>query len=308
MQNLRIKQIDAFTTMPFHGNAAGVVTKAKGLTPREMQHIASEMNVSETAFVFETESEETDVRIRWFTPTQEVKLCGHATIAAFHALCEEGEFGLEVNEAQSFIVETKSGDLNVDVDWKNLLPFIRFSLPRPSFFPYPGEIAALAGALGLSDVELSSKIKPQISDLNYCFVPVKDQSSLASADPDMTLISRLKEMHNIEAVVLVATNLEEDNADWEIRFFAPALGVDEDPVTGSAHGPLAVFLHQNGLLDLKKRAFVFKGLQGRHVGRGGRVEVLMTVNSGGDVEEIQIAGQAVTVLDGTLIMPEKAML
>jgi PhzF family phenazine biosynthesis protein len=93
-----------------------------------------------------------------------------------------------------------------------------------------------------------------------------------------------------------------------MRFFAPSLGITEDPVTGSANGPMAVYLWENGLLDKKKKYFSFKASQGRFVGRPGLVTVNMTISQG-VVDEVQIAGQAVTVIDGTMVinanMPEK---
>ncbi len=309
MNSIRIKQIDAFTLKPFTGNPAGVVLEADHLNTEQMQKIANEMNVSETVFALKpTNEDEADLRIRWFTPTQEVDLCGHATIALFHALAEEGHFGLEVNEAQSFLIETRSGILTVDVEWKDMLPYIKFSLPIPRFFPFPDDIAVLCGALGLSEIELSKKAKPQITGSGYCFVPVSNFESMKTIEPNMMLLRKLNERHDLNGFAVVTTDTGDQDIDWHMRFFAPSLGVTEDPVTGSANGPMAVYLLENGLLDKKKKYFSFKGSQGRFVGRPGVVTVNMTVNQG-IVDELQIAGQAVTVLDGTLIlspnMPEK---
>ena len=174
MSSIRIKQIDAFTRKPFAGNPAGVVLDADHLRSVEMQRIANEMAVSETAFILKPESEENDLRIRWFTPTNEVNLCGHATIAAFHALAEEGYFGLMIDEPQSFLMETKSGVINVDVEWKDLQPYIKMSLPIPHFFPFPDDYSLLCAAIGISEIELSKKIKPQITENGYCFIPVSE--------------------------------------------------------------------------------------------------------------------------------------
>jgi trans-2,3-dihydro-3-hydroxyanthranilate isomerase len=309
MNTIRIKQVDAFTLKPFTGNPAGVVVQADGLSAEDMQKIANEMNVSETVFALKPTNEDlADVRLRWFTPTQEVDLCGHATIAMFHALAEEGHFGLEVDENQSFLVETRSGILTVDVEWKDMLPYIKFSIPVPEFFPFPDDIAVLCGALGLSEIELSKKARPQITREGYCFVPVSDFDSLKSLDPNMMLLKKLKDRHDLSGFAVVTTDTGDRDIDWHMRFFAPSLGVNEDPVTGSANGPMAVYLLHNGLLDDRKKYFSLRGSQGRFVGRPGLVTVNMTVRDG-VADELQIAGQAVTVLDGTLIintqMPEK---
>lgn len=309
MNTLRIKQVDAFTLKPFSGNPAGVVIDGNGLSTDQMQKIANEMNVSETVFALKpANEEEADLKIRWFTPSQEVDLCGHATIALFHALAEEGEFGLEVDEPQSFLVETKSGILNVDVEWKNMLPYIKFSLPVPKFFPFPDDITMLCGALGLSEIELSKKVRPQITGNGYCFIPVSDYDSLKTVEPNMMLLRKLKDRHDLCGFAVVTTDTGDKDIDWHMRFFAPSLGVAEDPVTGSANGPMGVFLWENGFLDETKKFFSFKASQGRFVGRPGLIDVIMTVDKG-EVDGLQIAGQAITVMDGTLTLnpqiPEK---
>ncbi len=299
IRNIRIKHVDAFTTKAFTGNPAGVVVEADGLTAEEMQKIASEMNLSETVFALPPSNEESDLRVRWFTPTQEVDLCGHATIALFHALAEEGLFGLEVDEDQSFLIETKSGLLTVDVEWRDFQPYIKFSIPIPRFFPYPGDITELCGALGLSQIELAKSMKPKITDAGYCYVPVRDYDSLKSLEPNMTLLRKLNYLHDLNGFAVATTDTGDKESDWHMRFFAPALGVDEDPVTGSAQGPMAVFLKENGLVDTKVNFHTFHGAQGRSLKRPGHVTIHMGMKQG-VVDELIIAGQAVTVIDGVV--------
>jgi PhzF family phenazine biosynthesis protein len=301
MSIVRFKQVDAFTRKPFTGNPAGVVLEANGLQGKEMLRIAREINVSETVFVLDAPNEEVDLALRWFSPTQEVDLCGHATIAAFHAMAEEGMFGLEVDEAQSFLVDTKSGVITVDVEWQDLRPYIKMSLPLPSFFPYPGEMANLCGALGLSEIELSRKVNPQITQNGYVFVPVKDFDSLKTLEPNPYLLKRLGERHDLQGFAVVTTDTGVENIDWHMRFFAPAMGINEDPVTGSANGPMAAFLWHNGFLDENQKVFNFKAEQGRFVDRPGIVHIQMHATSAA-VEEIMIAGEAVTVMDGQIFM------
>lgn len=308
VQTVRIKQVDAFTRKPFSGNPAGVVIHAEQLRTEDMQNIAREMNLSETVFVLPPEDEENDLRLRWFTPKQEVDLCGHATIAAFHALAEEGEFGLEVNEPQSFLIETRSGNLTVDLEWKDFLPYVKFSLPIPRFFPFPDDLGVLCGALGISKVELSQKVSPQITDNGYCFVPLKDFDSLATLEPNQHLLKKLDERHDLKGFAVVTTDTGDDDTDWHMRFFAPELGVFEDPVTGSANGPMAAFLYYNGFLEEDKKWFTFKATQGHFIKRSGTVYVNMTVQNG-EINELQIAGQAITVMEGVITLnphiPEK---
>ncbi|MEX0929457.1 MAG: PhzF family phenazine biosynthesis protein [Balneolales bacterium] len=309
MSNIfKIKQVDAFTRKPYNGNPAGVVVDADHLSASEMQKIANEMNLAETAFVMKPDSEENDLRIRWFSPSQEVSLCGHATIAAFHVLAEDGHYGLEIDEPQSFMVETKSGSLAVDLDWKDLRPFIRFSLPIPRFFPFPDDISNLCGALGLSEIELSQKVKPQITGDGFCYVALKDYDSLKTLEPNFHLLRKFYDRHDICGFAVVTTDIGNKDNDWHMRFFAPALGINEDIVTGSANGAMAVFLLENGFLNDNKAFYSFKGTQGRFVNRTGYVTVVMTVKDG-KAEDLQICGEAVTVMEGSMLLnaniPEK---
>lgn len=296
---VRIKQIDAFTRKPFTGNPAAVVLDADKLNRDDMQKIANEMNLSETAFVMKPENEQDDLRIRWFTPTQEVELCGHATIAVFHAMAEEGRCGLEVGESQSFRVDTKVGTLTVDVEWKDLNPYIKFALPIPTFYPYPDDLSILCGALGLSKIELSQKVAPQVMDNGYCYVPLSHYDSLKTLEPNQHLLKKLNEKHNLTGFAVVTTDTGDKDTDWHMRFFAPSLGVFEDPVTGSANGPMAAFLWNNGFLDKNKPFHSFKATQGRFVNRTGYVTVNLSTD-GEKVGFLQIAGDAVTVMEGSI--------
>ncbi len=296
---VRFRQVDAFTRKPFTGNPAGVVTDTAHLRAADMQNIAREINVSETVFILPAESEKNDLKLRWFTPTQEVDLCGHATIAAFHVLAEEGQFGLQVDEPQSFLVETRVGVLTVDVEWLDLRPYIKFAIPVPRFFPYPGDIRYLCGALGLADIELSQKVKPQITDLGFCFVPVKNLESLETLEPNQHLLRKLNERHDLNGFAVVTTDTGDLEEDWVMRFFAPSLGIFEDPVTGAANGPMAAFLWENGFLDRSKKHFSFRALQGDNIGRPGIVRINMVIKDD-EVNMIQIAGEAVSVIDGSI--------
>lgn len=299
MNSVRIYQVDAFTRKPFSGNPAGVVLNADGLSSDQMQRIANEMNLSETVFMLKPETEDADLRIRWFTPSQEVNLCGHATIALFHVLAEQGEFGLEVNEPQSFVAETKSGPITIDLEWKDLNPYVKMSLPVPSFFPYPDDYSVLCAAIGVSEVELSQKAKPQITGDGYCYIPLANYESLGTLEPNVHLMRKLNERHDLTGFAVVTTDTGDRDVDWHMRFFAPSLGVSEDPVTGSANGPMAAFLWENGFLDKGKKHYSFKGAQGSFIGRPGYVTVTMLTRNN-KIEMLDIAGQAVTVMEGEL--------
>ncbi len=303
---VRFQQVDAFTRKPFCGNPAGVILDAEQLRVKDMQNIARELNISETAFVLPSEKEHNDLRIRWFTPTQEVDLCGHGTIAAFHTLAEEGRFGLQVNEPQSFLVETRAGVLTVDVEWFDMRPFVKLTLPTAKFFPYPGDIRYLCGALGLSEIELSQKVKPQITGSGFCYIPVGSLESLETLEPNHYLLRQLNDRHDLSGFAVVSTDTGDKDEDWVLRFFAPSLGIYEDPVTGTANGPMAVFLWENGFLNPNKKHFSLRGSQGDYIQRPGVVHVNMAIKDG-EASFIQIAGEAVSVIEGNLRLRGQSM-
>ncbi|MEX0681524.1 MAG: PhzF family phenazine biosynthesis protein [Balneolales bacterium] len=299
VSNVRFRQVDVFTRKPFTGNPAGVILDAEHLSGTDMQNIAREIYVSDSAFVLPPDSEKNDLKLRWFTTTQEVDLCGHATLAAFHTMAEEGRFGLQVNEPQSFLAESRAGVITVDVEWIDMRPYIKFSLPIQKFFPYPGDIRYLCGALGLSDIELSQKVKPQITGSGYCYIPVLNIDSLRTLEPNQHLLCNLNERHDLRGFAVVSTDTDDLEEDWVMRFFAPSLGIFEDPVTGSANGQMAAFLWENGFLDPKKKHFSFRGSQGEYINRPGIVHVNLVIKDG-KINLIQVAGESVTVMDGTI--------
>lgn len=296
MHTIRIKQVDAFTQTPFTGNPAAVVLDAETLTDSEMLLIAREMNLSETAYVTESDHELADLRLRWFTPGQEVDLCGHATIATFHAIAEEGRFGVTPGETQTFMVETRSGNLTVDIDWKDEAPFLKFSLPIPNFKPFE-EPKALCNALGIKERELSEQAVPMYGNNGYVYLCVKDAQILYGLEPDRARLMQLHEKWG--ATALVPSVVSSADHHWEMRFFAPALGVFEDPITGSANGPMALYLLENDLLEHGGELSSFNGLQGKSMERPGTVYVQVRMK-GRSCTELKIAGFATSVMEATL--------
>ncbi len=242
MKEISIRQVDAFTTHPYGGNYAGVVPDASGLTDAQMQSIAREMNVSETAFILPPSRAGADVRIRWFTPGDEVPLCGHATIASFHLLAEEGMRGMKREGRYSFRVETRSGILDVNVDKGPEGPLVEFELPVPTFRRMPGPPLDVLAALGLNGSHLHKDL-PIVSE-NYLYLPVRSLSALREIRPAYAMLADACAAHDVLGVSVFTLETLEPTSAVHSRFFAPGLGVNEDPVTGSANGPLGAYLFQ----------------------------------------------------------------
>lgn len=299
MKRIKIKQVDAFTTTPFMGNPAGVVIQAKGLTEKEMQFIAREMNVSETAFILPPKKPRADVRVRWFTPTTEVPLCGHATIASFHALAEERILGMSKTGKYHFRLETKSGILPIGVERATQRTVIRFGLPVPRFQRVKVDVHMLARVLNISAAEFDKSL-PTVAAGNI-YVPIRRLSTILKMKPDFNRMLEVGSDEKIDGFCVFTTETVEPSSSVHSRFFAPYAGINEDPVTGSANGPLGAYFYEQGLLGSGDGIRKIVGEQGDAIGRKGRVLIELEVRNQ-KVRSVAIGGEAVTVLRGEIII------
>ena len=263
--NQKIIQVDSFTNTPYKGNPAAVCVLDTAKEDNWMQLVAREMNLSETAFVIKQGSE---YNLRWFTPATEVPLCGHATLATAHVLWTEGY----ASTGQAINFQTKSGLLTAKYqnDWIEL----DFPANRSQDIP---PITKLIDALG-------ARIKTfAYNSLGY-LVEVDSPQTVEKLQPNLNIIKKLP----VANVIVTSLAGENSPYDFVSRFFAPGLGIDEDPVTGAAHCCLAPYwrdrLHKDEFLAYQASS------------RGGEMKVFY---SGGD--RVLLQGQAVTVLRGEFL-------
>ena len=263
-RNLPVYVVDAFTTQSFQGNPAAVCVLDRLREATWLQAVAAEMNLSETAFLLE---EDGSWQLRWFTPKVEVDLCGHATLAAAHILWETAS----VPHEQPVTFETRSGRLTCiqDGSWIEM----DFPSEPPVDAGDPGDLLA---ALNSDGVVVGHK-RNRMDFL----VEVKDEQTVRSLKPDMRLLASLP----VRGVIVTSPS-DNPSFDFVSRFFAPAAGINEDPVTGSAHCCLGPYWGAK----LGKKEMV--GFQAST--RGGTVRVALR----GD--RVILAGQAVTVLRAQL--------
>ena len=260
----RIVQVDAFADRAFAGNPAAVCVLDAPRPDAWMQNVAMELNLSETAFLF---PEDGAFRLRWFTPATEVDLCGHATLASAHVLWEDGH--LPDHATAEF--NTRSGRLSArrNQDWITLdFP----AKPCEPATPPPG----LLKSLGLTGAR---NVARNVFDY---LVEVDSAAQVRSLRPNYSALE-VVEMRG----VIVTARADDENADFVSRFFAPAAGVNEDPVTGSAHCALGPYWAAR----LNKTSLI--GFQASR--RGGLVRVELH----GD--RVWLSGHAVTVLRGELL-------
>jgi PhzF family phenazine biosynthesis protein len=259
----RITQVDAFTDRPYFGNPAAVCVTNEAAAEEWMQIVAREMNLSETAFLYPNEGE---FNLRWFTPSVEVDLCGHATLASAHVLWAEGQLAPD----QQARFRTKSGLLTADRrgDWIELdFPAVRVEPAAPP----PGLIESLG-------------VEPQYvgrNEFDY-LVEVKSAEAVRKARPDHSRLRRIQARG-----VIITSRSDSAEFDFVSRFFAPGSGIDEDPVTGSSHCALGPYWENR----LHRREFVAYQASAR----GGIVRVRV------EGDRVKLGGQAVTVMVGELL-------
>lgn len=267
---LELFQIDAFTDRPFAGNPAAVCLLPEPRPDGFLQSLAREMNLSETAFL--TRRDDGDWGLRWFTPLTEVELCGHATLASAHFLWQQGHAGA----GDSLRFYTQSGPLAAHRRHDGWIEMDFPSLPPREMGALPG----LAAALGETPVWIGGNG----ADL---LVELASETAVRNRCPDLVALRRLP----ARGIIITAARngkAEANGPDYHFvsRFFAPSVGVDEDPVTGSAHCCLGPYWA--GKLGLT----TVVGYQAS--ARGGLVEARP------DGDRVHLAGQAVTVLRATL--------
>lgn len=302
MKTYKLKTVDAFTTEPFCGNPAGVVLDARGMSDHLMQKIASEMNLSETAFLLPPTAKGADIQIRWFTPAAEVPLCGHATVASFHALAEDGLQGMKRPGTYHFRLQTKSGILAIVVEKKYSGTIVEFQLPMPRFRIHKKVPSALLNALRIRASDVQNDL-PFVSQ-SYLYLPLKKMSTIKSMRPDLGKLDDFTRASKTLGISVFSLETVEQSSAVHSRFYAPAVGIVEDPVTGSANGPLGVYLYQYAIRrDFPIPSFLlpdgrmeFIGEQGDDMGRRGRVKIRLRVTGQG-VKQVCVAGEAVTILD-----------
>lgn len=296
---IAIKQVDAFTDAPLSGNPAGVVLNAEGLTDGQMRTIAREMSLSETAFVLPASTEAADLRIRWFTPESEVPLCGHATIATFHALAEESMYGMLTPGLYYFKLETKSGILPVTVDKRDTGSKVMFGLVLPQFVRAGQYKLDMLRILNITLDEFENRLP--IVTAGYLYVPIRRLHTLFSMKPNFFAMSQFLTNRNLSGLCVFTTETVDRSSAVHSRFFAPTLGVNEDPVTGSANGPLGAYLYEHKRVEPLGDTVTMVGEQGDVIGRKGRVLIQLKICDRG-ITSLEIGGSAVTVLTSEMLI------
>jgi PhzF family phenazine biosynthesis protein len=291
-------QIDSFTKEKFIGNPAGVITNADGLTDYEMQKIARELNNSETAFIFSSNSNEYDIHIRFFTPTNEVPICGHATIAAHYARAIEN--GLDTSRVYH---KTGAGILPVDIIKENENYKIVMTQGKIEFGTTIDESnkKELLSALNIKNNDLLENYEIEIVSTGHSkvMVGIKSTDILNTIRPDYDKLSRLSKIIKCNGYYVFTVNSQDSDILIQGRMFAPAIGINEDPVTGNANGPLGAYLVHHNLIKHNNSLFKFKAKQGEAMKRPGIIEVEVKIEDKEPIE-VKVSGKAVIVFQSEI--------
>jgi PhzF family phenazine biosynthesis protein len=301
-QNLEFKLVDAFAVSPYSGNVAGVILQADGLTDRQMQLIAREFNASETTFILEPTVRDAAVKFRWFTPGCEVGFCGHATLGAVHALLETGRFAHALKEPGTVLpIETKSGVLTIRTESHAEKGAYTIWLDMPHCEPKRGTVVVpyLAKYLNLPLDAVDPAIPAIRTQDDDVILGIRDLPTLLSLEPSMADLARYCRKERIRGVCVTTTNVLSAATAVQSRFFAPAAGIDEDPVTGSVHGPLGLHLVTSGIIPLMGGTADFFCAQAKGGGSAGVVRLVVTESTSG-IRHVRIGGRCVTTATGVL--------
>ena len=298
-RQLDVVQVDVFTETPFTGNPAAVILNANHVSEATLVKIAREMNVRETVFV--SDSTKADFRFRYLTPKSEIPFSGHATIAAFLALQDAGLVDLTTDVTMKSL-ETNSGILYVEI-MKNEttgIHEVQITHEKPQFMDTydPKELASAFG-LSLADIHSPNPVQTVSTGTPHLIIPVSSQRSLDRINPDWPRIEELCNNSDFKSISIFTRDVREETSDAQVRHFAPALGVPEDPVSGSAAGSLGAYLMQYGFMDATYPVTSIVLEQGHYVGRPGRIFVEVQGDQDG-IERVKVSGRGVPVLQGKL--------
>jgi PhzF family phenazine biosynthesis protein len=291
--------VDAFSDRPFRGNPAVIVPEADGLSDRAMQALAAELRM-ESGFVLPpSRAGAADLRIRFFSPGAEVDVSGHVTVAAYAALQSAGKLPKEGPGPHKVRQETRAGVMPVELapDGDAQGPWVTLDFGKPAFGPAI-ERGEVLDALRVGAAALSSGPSPRVVT---CGVPLvvtamADSAALAACVPDMARLAAFSRRRGVLGIVAFAQPGLHPQSALTARFFFPAVGPDEDPVSGAALAAVCAYGVRERLLTCVGEA-TFQTDQGHSLGRPNRAHVVVSTQSG-QIASLRVRGRGVVVMRG----------
>lgn len=290
-RTLRVYQVDVFAERPLEGNPASVVLDADGLSDEEMRRLASELTHSETVFLQAARDETHDVWAQFFTPRAEIPLCGHATLAG------QTVFALErraLGPAATTTIRQGSAGGRWEITVSDGGRYAEMCQEPVTFDGAldPEAETCLLEALGVSAEALDPRCPIEIHSTGHAkiIVGLRRRADLDALRPDLRRLAALTERTGIDGFFLFTLDTDRPELTADCRMFAPAVGIAEDPVTGSGQGPLGAYLVRHGLLDVEGDRVTFRSAQGRVMGRPGLAHVTVELE-GGVPRRVRVGGR-----------------
>jgi trans-2,3-dihydro-3-hydroxyanthranilate isomerase len=300
---IRFVQADVFTDTVFGGNPVAVIPDAEGLTARDMQRIAREMNLSETVFVLPPKNSKAQFRLRFFTPTEEIPFAGHPSLGTFYVLARLGR--LRLTEPVTRVVEeTALGLFPIEVEVRDgEVVQVGMTQARPKFSPplsSPLEAMRVAGGLSLPVRQIADRFPIQgvSTGLPVLMVPVKSLKAMNEIRVHVPAVEDLCRRHKVKGILVFTFMTVDPNSTVHARMFGPLIGILEDPATGSASGALGAYLVHHNAVAVQPVTTI-RCEQGLEMGRPSSILIEVTVR-GSEIREVKVRGQAVIVVEGTM--------
>ena len=299
-RNYRYLHYDVFTDRALEGNQLAVFPEPAGLTTEAMQAITREMNFSECTFIFPAETPGTDVRMRIFTPGEELPMAGHPTIGSTFALVEEGVIA---PGRRDFVFGLGVGPTPVSLEWRGGdLDFAWMTQGNPTYSGAIADRERFAASIGLAAADLGAPAPEAVSCGNlFLIAPLASRDAVDRVEVNRTEYARVCAAAGVKELPLFVFAVEESGgAAIYSRMVAPGLGVTEDPATGSAAGPLGCFLYKHQLLPREQLSHIVN-LQGVKMLRPSRLHISID-GRGEDVTRVRVGGRSVLVGEGSLTL------
>lgn len=297
---IKFELIDVFTSVPFGGNPLAIFDKADELSAEQMLKIAKELNLSESVFLHKA-SNEADVKMRIFTPGMELPTAGHPTIGtAFYLLKQKG---IAPKKANELLLEQNIGDLKVQYEKKEEeISKILMEQPLPKFEQTFKDRKLVASLLSITEDEIEEDFPCRIVNCGnpFLIIPIKTLKSVQKLKLNNELFSEILDEIFITGVMAFTTETQNPEHITHSRMFAPHIGVAEDPATGSAHGPLASYLHNYNICDLSELSI---GEQGYELERPSQLKMKIEQEAG-KISKVMVGGSCVHMGNGEIRIPE----
>jgi trans-2,3-dihydro-3-hydroxyanthranilate isomerase len=302
MPSLRYLHLDVFTAVPFQGNQLAVFPDPGDLSTETMQAIAREMNFSESTFIYPAEKGG-DIRMRIFTPGEELPMAGHPTIGSTFALAVEGTIA---RGREQFTFELGVGPIPVSLEWdSNGLSFVWMTQPLPAFGAVLEDRAGIAAAIGIEagSVAAGSPVQVVSCGVSFLFVPIATRAAVDAVAIDRRALAACCASAGIDELpvfLFTAERSPSDDASVYSRMLAPGFGIAEDPATGGASGPLGCYLLHHGVVPPDAAATILS-LQGVAMGRPSRIHIAID-GEPDRITRVRVGGQSVLVGRGELTL------